>query len=887
MIGLVLASSVACVTDGDVCRLVGTTIFTDDLASSFSQYESVVCSETPCRLELPGDRVIPGAATYTDITIEGGKAHIACNGDILTLTRVDGSISATNCGEIVVEEFSGRLEASNDITGTVNGGAVVQLGNDAVTAHLEALGPATVQLAGAKATLTGATWTVEGSGSVDVTFPVVFGSSTAGLTMLNWQWLSDASVVLHEFANKPEQAPVFRDQDVIVMPGGWIDGTTVFHSQIDGAVGYAPHIEESTVSISAGSTLRTRWVENSTISGQIGGDFLFLNNVSGSITVTPESSVLTAWPIQLDKVACPTCRYVADGCSESLDGDCADSIDTPRMLNGHTLLALPSSSARRRRRGPNIGCNTTGPGHVYLTSNVLSTMTCNHGLHFFHHSLDSSLNHGLPCDPSIPHDTYHLRPDSGDNPAVRFNNVTLFTHVVFKVPPVTTTTTTSTTTAGGLPAGCAETCTTGENLLCQDTNTPGICYDNLITEELCYDVGGGLWCELETSQPLLGSFAPAYTLEFNGIKSNDYTKMPVLNVSAGSEPFTKVRAWSLSNTSGDPYLYPNVAVCTNATSHTVPFNSECSRTKVNFLSSATPSNTSILHTIKTSLHLYGCALREYYGPLHVSSLDGSGAISAVQCGYQQNKTKWWSNITGTIAGNGFRVVSQNMIFYEEQVNIFIGQGNSFGEKRLDYHPDIPQNLTLIAYQLTSNSTIHVYFHGQITGMVYFNASTDGPYYGNFTVHCTGDALLDSSHIINTTANVTRDHSCTSSTTTTTASTVPVTTSTPTVSATTSTRRAPLKSSSDGTSNNDTAAIIIGSVLAVLCLVVIVVVLIRRRSPRDTPVNYNPRDYTRVPNDLPNDTSDGYGFVNGGFGAPPGYYGSTGSLNPQKTYDDRF
>ncbi len=809
MIGLVLASSVACVTDGDVCRLVGTTVFTDDLASSFSQYESVVCSETPCRLELPGDRVIPGAATYTDIIIEGGKAHIACNGDILTLTRVDGSISATNCGEIVVEEFSGRLEASNDITGTVNGGAVVQLGNDAVTAHLEALGPATVQLAGAKATLTGATWTVEGSGSVDVTFPVVFGSSTAGLTMLNWQWLSDASVVLHEFANRPEQAPVFRDQDVFVMPGGWIDGTTVFHSQIDGAVGYAPHIEESTVSISSGSTLRTRWVENSTISGQIGGDFLFLNNVSGSITVTPESSVLTAWPIQLDKVACPTCRYVADGCSESLDGDCADSIDTPRMLNGHTLLALPSSSARRRRRGLYLGCKTMGPGELYLTGNPLHTMNnvCTHGLHFSNLTLDSSLNSGRPCDPSIAHDTYTLSPDSSDNPAVRFNNVTLLTHVVFKVPSVTTTTTTSTTTAGGSSS----------------TGT------------------------------LLGNSATAYTLEFNGIISNDYTKMPVLDVSAGSESFTKVRAWSLSNTFGHPYLYPNVTVCTNATSHTIPFNSECSRTKVNFLSSATPADTSILHTIKTNLHLYGCALREYYGPLHVSSLDGSGAISAVQCGYQQNKTKWWSNITGTIAGNGFRVVSQNMTFYEEQVNIFIGQGNSFGEKRLDYHPDIPQNLTLIAYQLTSNSTIHVYFYGQITGTVYFNASTGGAYYGNFTVHCTGDARLDSSHYTHTTANVTLDPSCTSSTTATTTSTVPVTTSTPTVSATTSTRRAPLKSSSGGTSNNETAAIIIGSVLAVLCVVAIVVVAIRRRSSDE-----NRGIYQSLSGDAPRKT---YGFGN--------------------------
>ena len=50
--------------------------------------------------------------------------------------------------------------------------------------------------------------------------------------MLDWGWLKNKNLVLKEFANKPPLPVEFNDQEVVVDPGGWIDGATIKGSSL-------------------------------------------------------------------------------------------------------------------------------------------------------------------------------------------------------------------------------------------------------------------------------------------------------------------------------------------------------------------------------------------------------------------------------------------------------------------------------------------------------------------------------------------------------------------------------------------------------------------------------------------------------------------------------
>lgn len=394
MIGLLVSRLVvsACTDAGDgVCVLGPSTLFTDSVAAELAQFTQITCeSSTPCRIELPGDRVIPSTTCLKNIIIQGGTAHLTCLYAKLTLDDVEGSISIGGCTDVNLDKVQGQISISGydshedgeghisvHVTGNVCSGSVIQLGSSSVFGSLETDGSATVQLAEATVDFNGGDWLIQGTGKVNTTGATSFqfGSSTAGITMLDWSWMSDDVVYLHEFST-PAPGHAFKDQDLFVFPGGWAEGSTLDNCTAVGAFGHTPSIKNSIVSVSDDAVLFGRWIEDSVISGTVAGSRLFINNVIGDLVLHETAVAVTAWPLQLDSL-CPTCGYVADGCPDNMTSNCADEANHDHIMNGHIFIPMPPESRTRRTSICNI-TTLIGGGTIYMIdgSNAAFTQDC-------------------------------------------------------------------------------------------------------------------------------------------------------------------------------------------------------------------------------------------------------------------------------------------------------------------------------------------------------------------------------------------------------------------------------------------------------------------------------------------------------------------------------
>lgn len=401
MIGLLVSRLVvsACTDAGDgVCVLGPSTVFTDSFAAELAQFAQITCeSSTPCRIELPGDRVIPSTTCLKNIIIQGGTAHLTCTSQDgtspvseLTLDDVEGSISIGGCTDVSLDKVQGQISISDydshedgeghisvHVTGNVCSGSVIQLGSSSVFGSLETSGSATVQLADATVDFNGGDWLIQGTGKVDTAGATSFqfGSSTAGITMLDWSWMSDHDVYLHEFST-PAPGHAFKDQNLFVFPGGWAEGSTLDNCTGQGAFGHTPSIKNSIVSVSDDAVLFGRWIEDSVISGTVAGSRLFINNVTGDLVLHDTAVAVTAWPIKVDSL-CPTCGYVADGCPDYMTSNCADEANHDHIMNGHIFIPMPSES-RTRRESQKCDITTIGGGTLYMIngSNAAFTQDC-------------------------------------------------------------------------------------------------------------------------------------------------------------------------------------------------------------------------------------------------------------------------------------------------------------------------------------------------------------------------------------------------------------------------------------------------------------------------------------------------------------------------------
>ncbi len=422
MIGLLVSRLVvsACTDAGDgVCVLGPSTLFTDSVAAELAQFTQITCeSSTPCRIELPGDRVIPSTTCLKNIIIQGGTAHLTCTSQDgtspvseLTLDDVEGSISIGGCTDVNLDKVQGQISISGydshedgeghisvHVTGNVCSGSVIQLGSSSVFGSLETDGSATVQLAEATVDFNGGDWLIQGTGKVNTTGATSFqfGSSTAGITMLDWSWMSDDVVYLHEFLN-PAPGHAFKDQNLFVFPGGWAEGSTLDNCTAQGAFGHTPSIKNSIVSVSDDAVLFGRWIEDSVISGTVAGSRLFINNVIGDLVLHETAVAVTAWPLQLDSL-CPTCGYVADGCPDNMTSNCADEANHDHIMNGHIFIPMPPESTRRRRTK---FCNITtliGGGTIYMIngSNAAFTQDC-------HTTIENAMIYGITGGTALCH----------------------------------------------------------------------------------------------------------------------------------------------------------------------------------------------------------------------------------------------------------------------------------------------------------------------------------------------------------------------------------------------------------------------------------------------------------------------------------------------------
>ena len=366
-----------CVRDNNVCLLEGTTVFDDAVAASFSEYDTISCTTAPCQLDLPGDRVIPGVTTVAGVTIEGGTAYFECSGTEFSVQSTTGKMSISNCESVSILDSTLDVDIAGAVVdGTFLDGSTVKLSDGASgDFHLKS-GTGTVQLSGSTAVLTGSAWTVEGTGSIDISeaTSVVYGSSTAGLTMLDWGWLKNKNLVLKEFANKPPLPVEFNDQEVVVDPGGWIDGATIKGSSVSGAVGYAPKIESSTVFSNV--QFGTAFVADSVLDVTMHSRFepVFFNNASGRVTVANKIEFVNAWvpddqTLDLSGdfyVDCPDCGRTfplderpaepTDLFAKSPDEVGTLDLKGKTIVIGHTQSAVQEFESRRARRTPHTSC---------------------------------------------------------------------------------------------------------------------------------------------------------------------------------------------------------------------------------------------------------------------------------------------------------------------------------------------------------------------------------------------------------------------------------------------------------------------------------------------------------------------------------------------------
>lgn len=382
----------SCLRENNVCLLEGTTVFDDQLAASFSNYEKISCSTGPCKLDLPGDRVIPGVTTLSGVTVEGGTAFFDCGGTSnFEADSVTGKISISGCSSVLIQNSMVDADITTDsvVDGTFLSGSTLRLGSPGIGAGIGVEhGTATLQLSGGKASLYGDTWKIEGTGSVNIdnTRKVEYESGTEGITMLSWKWLEKhAEVVLQKFANKPESPVLFHKQNVTVMQNGWINGSSVTDSVVTGAVDYVPKIIGSRVSSDA--HFSTDSVSDSVLDVTLYSRYepLFFNNVSGKVSVATRVEFVNVWVPEgqtLDltgtySVDCPKCNRtfpVSERPSEPTDLfaphlGAVGKIDLhgKTIVIGHTQKSL-KPTARRSRRGLTCAQETSlSHGNILLT----------------------------------------------------------------------------------------------------------------------------------------------------------------------------------------------------------------------------------------------------------------------------------------------------------------------------------------------------------------------------------------------------------------------------------------------------------------------------------------------------------------------------------------
>lgn len=394
----------SCLRENNVCLLEGTTVFDDQLAASFADYEKISCSTGPCKLDLPGDRVIPAVTTLSGVTVEGGTAFFDCGGTSnFEADSVTGKISISGCSSVSIHNsmVDADITTDSEVRGNLLSGSTLRLGSSGIGAGIGVEhGTATLQLSGGRASLYGDMWKIEGTGSVNIdnTRKVEYESGTEGITMLSWKWLEKhAEVVLQKFANKPGSPVLFHKQNVTVMQNGWINGSSVTDSVVTGAVDYVPKIIGSRVSSDA--RFSTDSVSDSVLDVTLYSRYepLFFNNVSGKVSVATHVEFVNVWVPEgqtLDltgpySVDCPKCNrtfHISERPSEPTDLfaphlGAVGNIDLQgkTLVIGHTQTSLKPTARRSRRTTYPVSCTEPNPnihkGHVVLTAQLVNSTT--------------------------------------------------------------------------------------------------------------------------------------------------------------------------------------------------------------------------------------------------------------------------------------------------------------------------------------------------------------------------------------------------------------------------------------------------------------------------------------------------------------------------------
>jgi hypothetical protein len=356
--------------------IAGLVHFNDTVAARASQ-GGIVCSGGPCELAVPPEgRVLSfeSESAIDGVTISGGSLTIHCTGEkppLFQLTNVRGDIHVADCAMSTCENFHGTLKAewNGHAHCTRFEGTLITPGESNAT--VEGSG---ILLSGGTAytTLVGPKWAISGTGSVDfgLVDDFTFEGGTAGITVLDWSWMSRPQLTIWEFAS---EAPIreFYHQTIEVV-GGWPEGSTVTSCTISGTLGHIPVITNSVVfsaEHSYGPVVSI--VKRTELNGNIRADgYVFLNDVSGDISVVTETTFVNKYTGGSDllidgphKIICSDCGVVLPY-DDSITVAETDLLITSELthdidMGGHTALLGSPPEARVRRDEIQVNGSTT------------------------------------------------------------------------------------------------------------------------------------------------------------------------------------------------------------------------------------------------------------------------------------------------------------------------------------------------------------------------------------------------------------------------------------------------------------------------------------------------------------------------------------------------